>query len=324
MAQRDQSRPFTAGLAALTVAVFVGIGVANPDFLSFASLSSMGSQLPEFGLLALAVLPTMISGGIDLSIVSIANLAAIMAALALKGGHDWAAMPLGILAGTLCGVFNGALVSYARLPAILATLGSAQLIGGLGVVITRGPAITGLPDWYAGLLNSVIGGLVPFSLIVFAAIAVLLGLVLRFSSIGLQTRLLGANPLAARFAGLSEARILLAVYAASGFISALAGLVVLGHANSAYADYGNSYVLLVVLINILAGVNPSGGFGAVSGVVLSVLLLQLISSGLNFLSFSAFMRDLVFGGLLIVVMTARVLAGQVRIAGWLAGLRARP
>ncbi len=324
MVQRDQPQSVIPGLAALTVMAFVGIGIANPDFLSFASLSSMGFQFPEFGLMALAVLPTMISGGIDLSIVSIANLASIVAALMLKDGHGWAAMPAAILAGTLCGVLNGVLISYARLPAILATLGTAQVIGGLGVVITRGPAITGLPEWYSSLLNSLVGGFVPFSLIVFAAVAVLLGLVLRFSSVGLQTRLLGANPLAARFSGLSEARILIAVYAASGFISALAGLVVLGHANSAYADYGNSYVLLVVLINILAGVSPSGGFGTVSGVVLAVVLLQLISSGLNFLSFSAFMRDLFFGGLLVVVMAVRVLTGRLHIAGWLVAMRARP
>jgi simple sugar transport system permease protein len=317
-------RSFLIGLLALTVVTFLAIGFANPDFLSFASLSSMGFQCPEFGLMALAVLPTMISGGIDLSVVSVANLASIIAALMLKDGHGWAAMPVAVFAGTLCGLLNGVLVGYARLPAILATLGTMQLVGGLGIVVTRGPAITGLPDWYPGLVNASLGGLVPFPLLVFAAVAILLGLVLRFSSFGLQTRLYGANPVAARFAGIPERRLLLSIYAASGLISALAGLVVLGRANSAYADYGSSYMLLVVLINILAGVSPSGGFGTVTGVILAVLLLQLISSGLNFLSFSAFMRDLFFGGLLVVVMSARVFFGQARLFRWLARLPARP
>lgn len=322
--REDNTRSFLLGLLALNVITFLGIGLANRDFLSGASLSSMGFQFPEFGLMALAVLPTMISGGIDLSVVSVANLASIIAALLLKADYGWAAMPIALAAGTVCGAVNGLLIGYARLPAILATLGTMQLMGGLGVVITRGPAITGLPDWYPGLVNSSVGGVVPFPLLIFVAVAAVLGLVLRFSGVGFQVRLYGANPVAARFSGIPERRLLLSIYAGSGFIAALAGLIVLGHANSAYADYGSSYMLLVVLINILAGVSPSGGFGTVTGVTLAVLLLQLISSGLNFLSFSAFMRDLFFGGLLVVVMSVRVFAGQLRWGGLLSRSPAGP
>lgn len=322
--RENDPRSFLIGLLSLTVVTFLGIGVANPDFLSFASLSSMGFQCPEFGLMALAVLPTMVSGGIDLSVVSVANLTSIIAALMLKGDYGWAALPVALLAGTSCGLINGLLIGVARLPAILATLGTIQLVGGLGIVITRGPAVTGLPEWYPRVVNGSLGGWVPVPLAVFAAVALLLGLVLRFSELGLQTRLYGANSVAARFSGIPEGRLLLVIYAASAFISSLAGLVVLGHANSAYADYGSSYMLLVVLINILAGVSPSGGFGTVTGVIFSVVLLQLISSGLNFLSFSAFMRDLFFGALLVVVMTARVFAGQLRIADWLRRGAVRP
>ena len=313
MAQRDDStRSYLAALLALTVLVFAGIGIANRGFLSAGSLSSMAFQFPEFGLLALAILPTMLSGGIDLSVVSIANLASIVAALLLKGGHEGAAVPLALLAGAACGVLNGVLIGFFRLPAILATLGTMQAVGGLGIIVTGGPAVTGLPDWYAAAVNAAPGG-VPVPLVVFVVVLAVLGLVLRFSPFGLQARLYGANPVAARFAGIPERRLIMAIYVASGLISAMAGLVILGHVNSAYADYGTSYVLLVVLINVLAGVSPSGGSGTVTGIV----LVQFISSGLNFLSFSAFMRDLFFGLLLVVVMSLRVLAGRLRLAAWL-------
>ena len=314
--QNKNMRSYLAALLGLTVLVFAGIGIANPGFLSGASLSSMAYQFPEFGLLALAILPTMLSGGIDLSVVSIANLSSIMAALLLKGGHEGLAMPLALCTGVACGVLNGVLIGYLRLPAILATLGTMQALGGLGIVVTGGPAVTGLPDWYAATINAAPGG-VPVPLLVFGAVLLALGLLLRFSKAGVQARLYGANPVAARFAGIPERRLILTIYVTSGLISALAGLLILGHANSAYADYGTSYVLLVVLINILAGVNPAGGSGTVSGIVLAVLLLQFISSGLNFLSFSAFLRDLFFGLLLIVVMSLRVLTGQVRLTAWL-------
>jgi simple sugar transport system permease protein len=315
--REDNTTSYLTGLAGLTALVFAGIGVANRDFLSGASLSSMAFQFPEFGLLALAVLPTMLSGGIDLSVVAVANLASIVAALLLQGGHGWAAVPVALVLGIACGALNGLLIGYLRLPAILATLGTMQAIGGLGIVLTGGPAVTGLPDWYTGLVNRTVAGL-PVPLIAFAIVTAALGLVLRFSSFGLQARLYGANPVAARFSGIPERRLILAIYITSAAISAATGLLILGHVNSAYADYGTSYVLLVVLINILAGVSPSGGAGTVTGVVLAVLLLQLISSGLNFLSFSAFMRDLFFGLLLVIVMSLRVMAGRLRLADLLA------
>ena len=317
MHREDGTRSYLVALLGLMVLVFVGIGSANPSFMSGASLSSMAFQFPEFGLLALAILPTMLSGGIDLSVVSVANLTSIVAALLLKGGHDGLAVPLALGAGAACGLLNGALIGYLRLPAILATLGTMQAIGGLGIVVTGGPAVTGLPDWYAATVNAAPGG-IPVPLIVFAVVLVALGALLRFSSTGVQARLYGANPVAARFAGIPERRLIMRIYGASGIVSALAGLLILGHANSAYADYGTSYVLLVVLINILAGVNPSGGSGTVSGVLLAVLLLQFISSGLNFLSFSAFLRDLFFGLLLVIVMSLRVLSGRFRLTAWLA------
>ena len=317
MQREDGTRSYLVALFGLMVLVFAGIGVANPSFVSGASLSSMAFQFPEFGLLALAILPTMLSGGIDLSVVSIANLTSIVAALLLKGGHEGLALPLALGAGAACGVLNGVLIGYLRLPAILATLGTMQAIGGLGIVVTGGPAVTGLPDWYAATVNAAPGG-IPVPLVVFALVLVGLGVLLRFSSTGVQARLYGANPVAARFAGIPERRLIMTIYVASGIVSALAGLLILGHANSAYADYGTSYVLLVVLINILAGVNPAGGSGTVSGVLLAVLLLQFISSGLNFLSFSAFLRDLFFGLLLVIVMSLRVLGGQFRLAAWLA------
>lgn len=317
MARRDDgTRSYLSALLVLMVLVFAGIGIANPGFVSGASLSSMAFQFPAFGLLALAILPTMLSGGIDLSVVSIANLASIVAALLLKNGHEGLALPLALATGAACGALNGALIGVLRLPAILATLGTMQAVGGLGIVVTGGPAVTGLPDWYAAAVNAAPGG-IPVPLVVFAAVLVALGVLLRFSSFGVQARLYGANPVAARFAGIPERRLLMTVYVASGLVSALAGLLILGHANSAYADYGTSYVLLVVLINILAGVNPAGGSGTVGGVLLAVLLLQFISSGLNFLSFSAFLRDLFFGLLLVIVMSARVLAGQLHLTAWL-------
>ena len=306
-ARQDTTGNYLKGLAVLAIAIFGVLSLLAPGFLTAANLNSMGFQFPEFGLLSLAVLPTMVSGGIDLSIV---------AAVMMRAGPELAilAIPVALLIGVACGLLNGFLIAYLRLPPILATLGTMQLFSGIGIVITGGPAITGLPQWYTAFGNWSVGGVVPLPLVLFVATALLLGFLLKRTLVGIHLRLFGANPVASHFAGTREKGLLLRIYAIAGLIASIAGLVVLARVNSANADYGSSYLLLVILINILAGVSPAGGFGTVTGVTLAVICLQLISSGLNFLSFSAFSRDLLFGGLLVVVMSARVLAGRLGLA----------
>jgi len=112
----------------------------------------------------------------------------------------------------------------------------------------------------------------------------------------------GANPLAARFAAINIDAMLIKVYVLSGALAATAGMVVMSRANSAKADYGSSYLLLAVLIAVLGGVNPYGGYGRVIGVVLAVLTMQFLSSGLNMIGVSNFARELIWGSLLIFVM----------------------
>jgi simple sugar transport system permease protein len=125
-------------------------------------------------------------------------------------------------------------------------------------------------------------------------------------------RLYGTNSRAAPFAGIPVFRMLVSTYALSGITAACAGLVILSRANSANADYGTSYLLLSVLINILAGVNPNGGSGTVFGLLLAVLSLQFLSSGLNLLAVNNFARDLLNGALLVTVMIANELQGRIR------------
>jgi len=305
-------RGYVAGLGVITAVIFVAMTFASPDFLTFDNLNSMGFQFPEFGTLALAVLPSMISGGIDLSVVSTANLASIIAAIIMhrQAGLAWAAIPCALAVGAACGCLNGSLVAFLELPPILATLGTMQLFSGIAIVTTRGASITGLPDWFTDFAITSVFGWIPLPTVVFAAVALAIGLLLTFSELGMRSRLLGTNPVAARFAGMPVRGVIMKIYVLSGIVSSLAGLIVLARVNSANADYGSSYLLLVILINVLSGVSVTGGFGSTLGVVFAVISLQLISSGLNFLSVSNFARDILFGALLVLVMAGRAAAGS--------------
>jgi len=264
--------------------------------------------------LALAITLVMMTGGIDLSVVGIANLSAVVAALILTefAGPDlplqasllWLGFALGasLLIGAMAGLLNGTLVAFLGLPPILATLGSGLVFTGFAIALTGGSAVMGFPEVVAWIGNGQVLGL-PTPLLIFIMLAVALHFLMTRTAFGIRISMFGTNPLAALYAAVDVKGMLLKVYMLSGLFASVAGMVIMSRANSAKADYGSSYLLLSVLIAVLGGVNPYGGYGRVVGVVLAVLSMQFLSSGLNMLQVSNFARELIWGALLLFVMT---------------------
>ncbi len=315
-------------LALITALVFVAMSAAEPGhFLSRANFSSMAFQFPEFALLSLAMMVSMLTGGIDLSVIGLANLSSMLAVLVMRvllpDPHAAAAAPaiaLGVAAslamGAVGGLLNGLAIAAIGIPPILATLGTGLVFPGVAVVLSGGAAVLGFPDAISPLGNGAILG-VPIPVILFAALAAAVAFMLNRTSFGLRLYLFGANPLAARFAGIDNFRVTLGTYLISGLLAAVAGLIMAVRANSAKADYGASYLLLSILIAVLGGINPYGGFGKVTGLVLAVLSLQFLSSGLNLLQVSNFAVEMTWGVLLLIVMAintgslARLFSGRL-------------
>lgn len=314
-------------LLLIAIIIFIAFSLLLPGkFFTVLNLQSMAVQFPEFGILAIAIMLTMISGGIDLSVVGAANLASIMAALVLtrlagEGGAGLAsgvALPLAMFAalvtGSLCGLLNGLLVASVGITPILATLGTMSLYTGFSYVVTGGPAITTTQLAFIG--NGTVVG-VPIPVILFLLLAGSFALLLNRTAFGFQVYMLGSNPTAARFSGINSRGVLTRTYWLAGLLAGIAGIVFLARANSAKADYGESFVLLSVLISILGGVSYTGGFGTVSGLVLAVLCLQFLSTGLNMLmlelsgsSGATFFRQFAWGALLIGVMVINQISTQ--------------
>ena len=302
-------------LAIIAVIVFALMGVLSPErFLSAQNLTSMAFQFPEFAILALAMTLAMMTGGIDLSVVGIANLSAVIAALILTEFADpnlsiqasllflGFALGVSLLIGAVAGLLNGTLVAFLGLPPILATLGSGLVFTGLAIALTGGSAVMGFPEVVAWIGNTQLLG-IPTPLLIFIVLAVALHILMTRTAFGLRISMYGTNPLAALYAAVDVNGMLLRVYTISGLFASVAGMVIMSRANSAKADYGSSYLLLAVLIAVLGGVNPYGGYGRVVGVVLAVLSMQFLSSGLNMLQVSNFARELIWGVLLLFVMT---------------------
>jgi simple sugar transport system permease protein len=307
-------------LFVLAVLVLIIFSLASADFLTLINFQSMGLQVTEIGLLSLAIMVSMLTGGIDLSIVSIANVAAIVTAqlFAHHGGDAAGAQQTavyvlaGVAAGTACGLLNGVLIAKLRITPILATLGTMQLLNGLAIAWTGGEAIYGMPDSFLNIGNGYVGS-VPIPVLILLGGAVLTAIFVNRTGRGLRIQLLGANQVAAKYSGLRNDRVLFATYLASAFLSSIAGIIIAARSASASADYGASYVLLAIVIVVLGGVNPLGGFGTVTGVVLAAFTLQMVNTGFNQVGFNAFLYQIAQGVILIGVLGLNTLSERY---GW--------
>ena len=213
------------------------------------------------------------------------------------------ALGVALAVGVVCGLINGTLVAVLKIPPILATLGTLELFGGVALILTQGKPVSGVPAAFGAVFTGKVAGLVPIPLVVFLVCAAVAGAIVAFTGFGTTILMLGTNDTAARFSGLKVKSLLIRTYVLSGVMAAMAGIVMLANYNSAKADYGASYTLLTVLIVVLGGVNPNGGSGRLSGVLLSILMLQVLSSGLNmFPDISNFYRPLIWGGVLLLVI----------------------
>lgn len=298
-------------LCVLIVAILVLGGlVSGGTFLSSFNLQSMATQVPEIGLLAIGVMLAMCAGngGIDLSGIANANMSSVASGIFTLTLFDPYQNPMSftvifaigcMIVGLLSGVLNGIIISRFSITPILATLGTQMLFTGFAVVLSGGRSVTvGAPDPLYELGNGLFLG-APISFLIFILIGIILGIVLKFTPYGMRLMLTGSNPKAAIYSGFPIERIIITTYAISGLLAGIAGIIIAARNINVKWDYGTSYLLVAILIAVMAGVRPEGGYGRVVNVIFSAIVLQLLSSLLNFIGLSNFVRDLAWGALLL-------------------------
>lgn len=315
----------TSGLFALLVILVAGFSALIPGFASLGTLQSFMLQLPLLGLLSLAMMVPLVTGGLNLAIIATTNQAALLMAFVMRGMLTQASPPaavagvvlLALLAGLLLclviGLVTGALVAYTGVHPILVTLGTKSLIDGISVYLTRGEAISGLPQAFASAGNASVLG-VPVAFLVLVAAAAVTGTILRRTPFGISCMMIGSNIEAARYSAIDTRRVLVGVYTMSSLTCFAAALVSLAIFNSASADYAQSYLLVTILAAVLGGVDPFGGFGTVGGLMLALAVLQVISSGFNQYGLSPYLTAAIWGLVLIGVMAVQTLRLSLQAA----------
>lgn len=313
MTMRGGERSHRYALIGFFILLFVVLSLLAPNtYPTVRNLMSMGFQMSDLGILALCIGLTFLIGGLDLSVVAVANMSAITAAFAMTQGQDalgsGGAMALGVVAalavGVVAGLINGVLVSRLRVHPIVITLGTLTLFTGIATGITGGSTVFG-----TGVLNPVGRGVIlgiPIPLLFFLALTVGLWVLTTKTRWGFRAYALGSSQPASRFARMPVERIEVTTYLLSGVLASSAGLIILARTNAANVSFGSSYLILAILIAVLAGIDPYGGRGNLLLVVVAVGAMQQLSTGVNMAlgrwEGANFAREFAWGVLLILVL----------------------
>ncbi len=318
-------------VVALVVEILV-LGAINPSFLSINNLLFSTSDFTHVIFAALGLTLVVITGGIDISGVSVMGLASITLGLTwVASGDIDLAVVAALTIGCFAGALNGAFVAFTDISPLVITLGSMFMFAGIatglpGILAWLGfhaygaggfaayqyEGITGLPAQFGEVaLGSV--GPVPHPLIAVLAIAAVLSIVLHRTAFGRYLYLIGVNPGAARYSGAPVTTVLIGVYTISGLCAAVAGVMLTSYFTSARSDLGSEALLPVITAVVLGGTSILGGSGTVVGTLLAGLVVGFLRQGLLALGVISSVVPVVVGGLLIAIVAAKLLTADFNL-----------
>ncbi|MEV5831291.1 ABC transporter permease [Spirillospora sp. NPDC052242] len=298
-------------ITALLVAVFVGGIGFSPDFGNSGNLSFALRDLSEIALIALPMTLLVVCGQVDLSVASVLGLCSALTGKLWDGGMAIESIiPIVLAVGLVCGMVNGFLVTKLGLPSLAVTIGTMTLYRGLAYVTLGTGAVSQFPQTYTDMtLNNVPGTPIPYPIALFAVLALLTAIVLHATGIGRSLFAIGAQEDAAYFAGIRVKRIKFVLFAVSGVVAALAGIIYTLRYGSARADNGLGLELTVIAAVLLGGIDFDGGKGTLGGVIAAVLVIGLLRNLLMLNDVSTETQSIVTGFLLIIsVLTPRLIA----------------
>lgn len=273
----------------------VVISIISPDFRTVNNFLSLLRQSAINGLIAFGMTCIILTGGIDLSVGSVLALTSIICAHTIKIGLPAPlSMLIALIFGIILGTISGLMVTKSRLQPFIATLITMTGYRGLTMILSGGRPISRLGDNF--LLNqigkgSLIGIPIPvWILIIFFAIFLF---VLKKTVLGRQIYATGSNSKAAELAGINTNNIKLIVYAVSGFMASLSGLILVSRLGSAQPTLGSGYELDAIAAVALGGTSMTGGRGKITGTLIGILIIAVLNNGLNIIGVSSYYQDVV-------------------------------
>src|SRR5579884_3328160 len=293
-----------------------------PNFLKADNLRNIADQIVIIAILAAGMTFVVITGGIDLSVGSLIALSAVMATLLIRdvaGAEAGTAsgMFLSCLAAValcgLCGLFSGAMVTFFQVPAFIVTLAMMLVARGLASEVSHGASIYQVPAsflWLGGGAD-LLG--IPNGVLLMIALYVVADVVMTRMTLGRYIYAIGGNAEAARLSGVPVRRVLLLVYALSGGLAGVGGIVMASRLRSGAPTYGLMYELYAIAAVVVGGTSLSGGEGKIFGTLIGAFIIAVIKNGMNLTGVTPFRQDVVFGAVILGAVLLDRLKGRLRL-----------
>jgi ribose transport system permease protein len=289
-----------------SVLLLVGIliSIFSPYFLTTNNLMGVFRSFSLIAIMSIGMMLVIITGGIDLSVGSVMGLSSLITALAFQHGFGAiAAVCAGLAVGLVVGCFNGFLITWIQLPPFIATLGTLSIGRGLMYIITKGVPVTpDVPDSFTYIGQGYIG-FVPFPVVIMIAMTLCFSVLMRQTRFGRHVYATGGNEMAARLSGVRTAHVKFTVYALSGLIAALAGVISFSRFVSAEPASGFGAELDVIAAAAIGGASLSGGAGSVEGAIIGAALAGIISNGVVLLNIDTYAQQTITGCVILIAVS---------------------
>lgn len=288
-------------LGAFVFVALIGV-VANENFLTVRNILSVFQQMSEMGIMALGLTIVILTGGIDLSCGSVMGLCAVTSGICLTSGIGVVPTLLISMALSLvCGIMNGIIVAWVKIPPMIATLGTQMFFYGLALVLSEGNSISGIPQSFYFLGQDKFLG-IPVQAVLFLTFWVILLIMLRKKRLGKYIYAIGNNSKAALYSGVAVTKILVVVYMLGAFLSCIAGNIQVARVATARADMGSTFLMQCISAVVLGGTSMNGGIGGVTGTVIGITIFAMIGNIMNLVGITSFWQQLATGSILILVI----------------------
>ena len=297
------SNASTITILLIFIAMCMGLTIAKPAFTDFTNLMNVARAFSAYAIAGLGVSMVIMLGGIDISICAIYGLAGVVSALAIKGGIPTVpAILLGILSGVGCGVVNGLLVVYCKLPPYIATLGTQQIFRGICYITTRGYPISGLGEKYLWLGQSYFLG-IPMAVYAMVIIVILFSIFRNMTTTGRRIFAMGGNEEATRISGINTTRLKILCFVLSGVTAAFAGIMNASKLGVSQPTAGTGFEMDAIASVVIGGSSLSGGEGTVTGTIIGAAIIGVLRNALVLLSVDSYFQTLIIGTVIIVAVS---------------------
>ncbi len=276
--------------------------ILSPYFLTISNLMNIAEQASINAVIAVGMTFVIIAAGIDLSVGSIVALSGVVLAGALQASLPVpVAILLGLGVGALCGLSNGLLISFGRLPPFIATLGMMSVARGIALFYIDGRPVSGFSAEFRSLATGEIAR-IPSPVIIMIVLYILAHCILHWTKLGRYTYAIGGNEEAANLSGINTRMIKTTIYALCGMLSGLAAVLLTARLNSAQPIAGLMYELDAIAAVVIGGTSLLGGEGTISGTLIGVLIMGILRNGLNLVGVSSFTQQVVIGSVIILAV----------------------